>query len=211
MTEAAFVATVIQNCLRGMKIVGKSGQSRLQPTVITALQEAGFNTDKEDTRKFLQARVPVWRSKDDHAVVPTSGRRKIDIVVYKNNRLVALVETESDLDDLQELGVSGRKNHYDVASIASNSDGCHFDSYNSLERMATAAFYYSVFLATSHWPLPAEGTALLETIRSDAPSIHNPANVAMFLVSGRCRAMDRPILQRRLKSLDAKLLCANDA
>jgi hypothetical protein len=195
-----------------MTIAGKAGQSRLQPSVIGALEEAGFTADKEDTRQFLHARVPVWRSKVDHAVVPTPGRRKIDIVVYtKSDRLVALVETESDLGDLREHGVSSRNGRYDVASIARNSDGHHFDSYNSLERMATAAFYFSVFVATKHWPAPAEGTALLETIRSDAPSVHNPANVAMFLVSGRCRTMDKLILQRRLKSLNAELLCAEDA
>jgi hypothetical protein len=38
-------------------------------------------------------------------------RRSIDLVVRKRADVVALIETESDLNDLREKGVSGRSRH----------------------------------------------------------------------------------------------------
>ena len=212
MNDSASVENVIRACIHGIDLQGKSGRSSLQPTIVNGLIPAGYFADAEDTKHFLGGGIPVWRSKDDHAIVKTTGRRKIDIVVYNaGGQVVALIETESDLNDLREQSVSSRNGHYDVYSIAKDSDGWHFDSYNSLERMATAAFHYGRLAAPDAFQSPSEVTVFLESIRSDDPSIHNPKSVAMFLVCGRCRPKDKRILERRLKSLGAKLICANDS
>jgi hypothetical protein len=69
-------------------------------------------------------------------------RRKIDIVVRAGQQPIALIEIESDLNDLKKSGVTNRNGHYDVFSIAKSADGAYFDSYKPLERMAAAAFYF---------------------------------------------------------------------
>ena len=66
-------------------------------------------------------------------------------MIRKQGSVVCLIETESDLNDLREQGVSGRSGHYDVLSVARRDDGTWFHSYKSLERMAAAAWY-----ATGH-------------------------------------------------------------
>ena len=155
--------------------------------------------------------MPVWRSKDDNAVVATIGRRRIDIVVYKDGNLVALIETESDLNDLRIDGVSKRVNHYDVASIAKTQDGTYFHSYNSVERMASAAFYWGVFRRTGIYPSSQDAVRMLEDLSTDDSIDHNPAQIPMFLISGLCRRQDAAILARRLNSLGAKLICVRNA
>jgi hypothetical protein len=37
--------------------------------------------------------MPIWRSKDDQAIEPTTGRRRVDIVVNRDLTPVALIET----------------------------------------------------------------------------------------------------------------------
>jgi hypothetical protein len=208
---ATEVAHVIDDAIARLTISGKMGQSVLQPAIAAALRAAEFRADQEDTDQLLQKGMPVWRSKDDLKIVPTKRRRRVDIVVYKNDRLVAMIETESDLDDLRLSGVSSRNGHYDVYSIARNHAGKHFDSYNSVERMASAAYLWSVRRRTKNYPLPHEAIKLLEAIRSNDPIIHNPDQIPLFLVSGSCGRNDRNILAPRLDSLGAQLICACDA
>lgn len=151
--------------------------------------------------------MAVWRSRDNDSVEATPGRRRIDLVVYDDARPVALVETESDLNDLRIGGTSRRSGHYDVFSIARSAHGRPFDSYKSLERMAAAAFYWYRAQQLGGYPSPQEGVALLEGVRSDSPEHHNPGKLGLFLVSGTIRPQDRGILDRRLRALGAQLLC----
>ena len=153
--------------------------------------------------------MPVWRSKESDGVTPTKRRRRVDIVVYRGEQLIAMVETESDLNDLRKEGVTRRNGHYDVASIARGDDGAYFNSYKSLERLAAAAFYWHVQHVSGNYPSPDQAVAMLDQISSDDPGIHNPGSVPLFLVSGFCRQQDPVILDRRLKSLAAVLICAN--
>jgi hypothetical protein len=209
------VVDEISNSIAGgiadLNVSAKAGKSLLQPTVASALRSAGFRADEEDSGQLLRSGMPVWRSKDNNAVVPTKGRRRVDIVVYKNGDLVALIETESDLNDLRSDGVTKRNGHYDVASIAKAKDGTYFNSYNSIERMASAAFYWNAFRSTGRYPSPRDAVIMLEAVRSDDSRNHNPAQIPLFLVSGFCRRQDPAILSRRLESLGAKLICAHNA
>jgi len=124
-------------------------------------------------------------------VVPTKRRRRIDVVVYKSSDLVALIETESDLNDLRIDGITKRNGHYDVASIAKSKDGTYFNSYNSIERMASAAFYWSALRSSGSYPSPQQAVKMLEALMSDDSRDHNPAQIPLFLVSGFCRRQVR--------------------
>ncbi len=165
-----------------------------------------FRIVKEDPAQFLQARMPVWRDKHSDEIVPTINRRKIDIVVYDGNTPIALVEVESDLDDLQPTGVSRRKGHYDVFSIAKSADGFHFHSYKSLERMAAASIYRHLHERDGIYPSTKQAIEHLNALNSDNPDDHNPSQLPMFLVCGSCRNSE--ILGARLGSLGAELICA---
>ena len=118
--------------------------------------------------------MAVWRSKDDHQIELTARRRRIDIVAYDGQQPIALIEIESDLGDLRSSGVTRRNGHYDVWSIAADENGAYFDSYKSLERMASAAVYYSVFMESGEYPKPEEAIEKLLSIRSSEPEAQNP-------------------------------------
>lgn len=186
-----------------LNVRGKCGRDILQPAIAEKLNAAGFIADLEDSRSLLGSGLAVWRSKDNGEIEPTRARRLVDIVVYDQDKLVALIETESDLDDLRATGVTNRNRHYDVWSIAKSQSGQFFDSYKSLERMAATAFYASLPAR----PTPEDAVAKLTALRSSQPSDHNPLAIHLFLVSGRCRPIDHTILAPRLKSLDAELMC----
>lgn len=203
------VVEVVRSSVAGHAVAGKVGKSVLQPTIGDALRGQGFVVDREDAGQLLSAGMPVWRSKDDGQVVPTKGRRRVDLVVYEDGMPIALIETESDLDDLRTSGVTRRNGHYDVASIAKRADGRYFDSYNSVERMASAVFYWSLRNHMGQYPSPVQAQQRLEAIASDDPAIHNPSGLTLVLVSGRCRPQDAGILAARLKSLGAVLVCVN--
>lgn len=189
----------IQSWLGGVTAAGKIGKSVLQPLLHERLIQLGLDVDKEDTKGFLTAGQSVWRSKDDQAIEPTAGRRRIDLVVRDSGKVFALIETESDLDDIREVGVSRRNGHYDVFSIARNSSGHWFHSYKSLERMAAALGYDN------------GGTTLgLDKVRSDDPRVHNPKSVSAFLVTGSCRPLDRKALRPRLATLRATIITVRD-
>jgi hypothetical protein len=119
---------IIAQATSSLGIEGKCGQKILQPTIASALRAEGYIADKEDKNALLPARLPVWRSKNTGLIEETRGRRLIDIVVYQEGRLVALIETESDLNDLLRTGISKRSGHYDVNSIARDKAGNFFNS-----------------------------------------------------------------------------------
>jgi hypothetical protein len=198
------IRAVIQSAIRAAKIEGKCGRKLLQPLIAQELNRAGFDADTEDKRGLLGAGLPVWRDKYNEQVEITRGRRKIDIVVYRDARSIALIETESDLDDLRQAGVTRRSGHCDVFSIAKSASGAYFHSYKSLERMAAAAFYLSVRTCSA-----LAAVDLFTNIKSDDAADHNPTGIGLYLVSGACRRMDERILTLRLRSLNAELICCS--
>ena len=190
--------SIIQLIRRGtadIPVQGKVGQRLLQPKIAQVLTAAGYDVDVEDARGFFPPGLPAWRDKQSLEVVATPGRRRIDLVVRRNEEVVALIETESDLNDLREHGVSGRSGHYDVFSIGRRSDGTWFHSYKSLERMASAAWYAT-----------GRSQATLQELKSEAQLVHNPLGLCLVLVTGSSRGSDRRILAPRLKSLGASLV-----
>jgi hypothetical protein len=202
----AKIDQAIVEALKGVTVVGKMGKRILHPKIGSAIKDAGFVVDYEDTRGFLAAGLPVWRSKDNGLIEGTSGRRLVDLVVYDlNDGVVALVEIESELGDLKAERVTKRNGHYDVFSIAQNASGFHFDSYKSLERMAAAAFYHS-----SGADKPT-AIAQLSALSSNDPRVRNPTGLGLFLVSGKVRPQDPGILRSRLLSLNAVLRFPSDS
>jgi len=184
---------------------GKIGKQLHKDIVVALKQGTGLRIEKEDKLQFLRRQMPVWRDKNSKGVVPTIKQRKIDIIVYDIDLPVALIEVESDLDDLQQSGVSNRDGHYDVFSIARSADGTHFHSYKSIERMAAAAMYHYLYKRDRLYPTAELALEYLEALHSDDHTDHNPSALPMFLVSGSCKKSE--ILQRRLKSLNAELIC----
>lgn len=174
---------------------GKIGQRILQPAIAQILTAAGYDVDLEDARGFFPAGLPAWRQKPGGEIAVTTGRRRIDLIVHKQGDVVALIETESDLNDLREQGVSARSGHYDVFSVARSGDGTWFNSYKSLERMAAAAWYAT-----------GRRQSALEDLQSESPDAHNPSGVGLILVAGSSREMDRRILAPRLHALGASLV-----
>jgi hypothetical protein len=209
MDAEADIAQVISIWAAKTKVRGKSGKRQLQPTLAIALREAGFAADEEDQGQILRPGMPVWRSKEDQTIEPTTGRRRVDIVVHRDTTPLALIETESDLNDLRSSGVTRRNGHYDVWSIARTASGAYFDSYKSLERMAAAAFYWHLFQKKGRYPSVSEATQSLEALRSNERREHNPGNLPLFLISGSCRAQDKIILGPRLQCLGAELVCVS--
>ncbi len=194
-TETKRVEDLIRTGTADLRVTGKIGKSLLQPRIADVLTKAGYDVDVEDLRCFLPGGLPVWRDKADGKVVATPGRRRIDLVVRNEERVVALIETESDLNDLRETGVSGRSGNYDVFSIAQTAKGGYFHSYKSLERMAAAAWYAA-----------GKSQSGLERLTSDAATDHNPLGIGIILVTGFSRSVDRAVLAPRLASLGAKLI-----
>jgi hypothetical protein len=193
--DANAILQLIRRGTASVPIRGKVGKRLLQPKIAQVLTAAGYDVDVEDTRGFFPPSLPAWRDKQSFEVVVTTGRRRIDLVVRRNEKVVALIETESDLNDLREHGVSGRSGHYDVFSIAGRADGTWFHSYKSLERMASAAWY-----ATGRSP------EALQQLRSDAQEAHNLKGICLILVTGSTRAIDCRILAPRLNALGASLI-----
>lgn len=193
--ESNAVLQLVRSGTASIPINGKVGQRLLQPRIAQVLTASGYDVDIEDTRGFFPPSLPAWRDKQSSEVVVTSGRRRIDLIVRRNEEVVALIETESDLNDLREHGVSGRSGHYDVFSIAGRADGTWFHSYKSLERIAAAVWYST-----------GRSQAALEQVRSDAPDAHNPQRICLILVTGSSRALDRRLLAPRLKALGASLV-----
>ncbi len=211
MTNNQDLTELISQWACGINVSGKMGKKVLQPSLANSLRLSGYLCDEEDQSGLLKGGMPVWRNKNNGEVEPTISRRRIDIIVYRQSRLVALIETESDLNDLRASGVTRRNGHYDVASIARSSCGTHFDSYKSLERMASAAFFWNQSVISGRYPLPAEATAALEAIKSDDSADHNPAGIPLYLITGASRFLDSKILAPRLRSLSAHLISVLEA
>lgn len=193
--DANSIIQLIRRGTANIPVQGKVGQRLLQPTIAQVLTAAGYDVDVEDTRGFFPPGLPAWRDKQSFEIVATPGRRRIDLVVRRNEEVVALIETESDLNDLREHGVSGRSGHYDVFSIAGRAGGTWFNSYKSLERMASAVWYAT-----------GRSQATLQELKSEAQEAHNPTGICLVLVTGSSRTLDRRILAPRLKSLGASLV-----
>jgi hypothetical protein len=200
------IRELIVEALSTVEVAGKLGKAVLQPLIGRRVEEAGYLVDLEDRRGFLPANLPVWRDRTAGTIEQTTRRRLIDLVIYSPiGAPVALIETESDLDDLRLNGTSSRRGHYDVHSIALDGRGQPFNSYKSLERMGAAAYYHA-------YPgLGEAAVARLQTLVSDVQADHNPAGLQLLLVVGRCRPSDRSILAPRLNSLGAQLLSVADA
>ncbi len=209
LNHQATIRSVIEETLSPIVAGEKIGEKILKGSVADALTDAGFDTDQEDSSGFLQSGMPVWRTKETHLIEETKHRRLIDIVVYRDAQLAALIETESDLRDLREEGITRRSGHYDVYSIAGSGQGQYFDSYKSLERMAAAAHFAYLMQKEGAYPGRDHAVSKLELIQSNSPASHNPLQVPMFLVSGECRPKDHTILAGRLNSLDAELICVS--
>lgn len=204
-SHADCIATIIRNALAEVKGTGKLGDRVIDPALSAALAGGGYDIDRKDRRGILSRGLPVWRDKATGAIVPTPARREIDIVAYFGSVPVALVEIESDLDDLRVSGISTRSGHYDVYSIARRGDGQYFDSYNSLERMAVSATVLS--LRARGVPATNDSvTALLASLASDDPAIHNPLGLPLILAVGEARRSDPTILAPRLRALGATLM-----
>lgn len=203
------IETAIRHAIRSTPSAGKTGKSHLESAVAHALRNLRLEVDPQDGKQFLRGGMPAWRSKETRTVESTAARRLIDVVAYDAARPVALVEVESDLDDLRsDGGITRRSGHYDVFSISRRADGAFFDSYKSLERMATAAFYWHQLRTTAQYPSPVQAELSLGAIASDNPADHNPEGLAMFLVVGRARPHDPAILDARLRSIGARLVTA---
>jgi hypothetical protein len=197
---------------RGQSFAGKCGESDLKPAIATSLESLGFDVDTRDKKKFLRTGMHVWRDNETRNVILTRGRRLIELVIYSEERPIALIEAESDLNDLVNFGVKRRNDHYDVASIGCTANGEYFNSYKSLERMAAAAFYFYRYKTDGTYPDPITGLAALSALRSNNPTVHNPLRLPLLLVAGTCRTGlpidDRKLLEPRLKSLGAELIVA---
>ena len=144
-TPHSLIRAVVSDLMKSPVLLAKRkmGREFLQPYLVRVLNEVGLEADAEDSLGFLQRGLHVWRNKATREIEPTTSRRLIDVVVRSRGNVVALMETESDLNHLRETGVSKRGEGYDVYSIAMQSNGAFFDSYRSLERMASAAFYHA--------------------------------------------------------------------
>lgn len=208
LARGAACVDELENCIRAALPAAQPPKgvkigNQLQRQVGALLATRGFVVDVGDTRCFLKRGMPVWRSKHSGEIAPSAARRIIDLVIYSaSGDLLALIETESDLDDLRLSGVTQRNGNYDVFSIARNYQGGHFNSYNSLERMAAAVSY-------RHSEITGRidnFVDILSNIASDSPGDHNPLDVGIFLVTGRYRPQDPAILEPRLKSLNARLI-----
>lgn len=158
----------------------KTADKYLDPLIQQELRKAGFQVDDKDRNyQLLKPGVAVWRDRNGN-IVPTQSRREIDIVVYKEGTLAALIEVEDSLNSLSLNWKQKKGNQkYDVQSIDRSPDGSFFYSYHSLERMATACREHSM-------------------------------SVPMFLVVGCIRKNprmdDEGVLQPRLKNLGVELL-----
>lgn len=209
MDERSLIRDAIKIALHTVQSSGKTADKILKPAIAQSLKAQGFGADQEDTRGMMERGLPVWRSKDSGEIESTSGRRRVDIVVYSKNGydLIGLIETESDLDDLRPSGVVNRRSgHYDVYSIAGQENGSFFESYKSLERMAALVFYRSSRMRSDRDFSPMNVVQDLEQVRSDSRTAHNPTNVPLFLVSAQCRKSDLEMLDARCRSVGAEVL-----
>lgn len=140
---------------------------------------------------------PLWRRRSTGEPVVAPGSSRIDFVLRDgNDEVAALVEIESDVDDIKAAQTRGGSRNYFVQSIAKNGAGLPFESYHSLERMAVACLR----LAGNE-----TSVAALEAIHSDRVQDHNPLKLPLFLVNtaGREQSSLMGVLDKRLQSLDA--------
>ena len=163
-----------------------------------ALQAAGYEVDPQESRRLLPNGLSVWRY--GVWIEPTPGRRKINMVLYRDGNLVALVESEEDLNDVKRGDSFGR---YFVQSLAKTSTGVYFPSYKSLERMAVAV-YIAKYGAE-------DALGQLQLITANDITEHNPLAIPTFitLACGFSNSGTRwrtDVLRPRLGSIGCKVI-----
>lgn len=195
-----FEAVVREVVDRHEYVVGaKTSESKLTKSLELALSSAGFTVDAKDRLgKLLPPRVSAWRY--GAWVPPTPGRREIDMVVYWGDKLVALLESEEDISDVNRDGSPDR---YFVQSLATTSRGDFFLSYKSLERMAVASYI------VKHGSIGISNQ--LEALHSDNCVDHNPLSVPMFITlacgwNKRGTRWRAELLEPRLVALGCKII-----
>jgi hypothetical protein len=201
LKTAQEIEQLIRDVVRNHVIVGnKSSRDVLQSNICAALVKGGYQVDYEDKHyKILSSAKAVWRNRD-RKVHFHKRRPRIDLCVYQNDEVAALVEVEACLDGLpRKKWAPARKGsgNYYVLSIAKDKNGEFFESYKSIERMAVAA------MALAGRPSDQQS---LEQIRSNRIADHNPSRVPLFLVTEWRRASDKHIIEDRLASLGATLI-----
>lgn len=174
-----------QSILKAMKnfnmgTEGKMANKVLDPLIQCQLRRDGFDIDNKDRcEKLLKNGIPAWRSRLTKEKVQTKTRREIDIIVYKNGKLVGMIEVENDLDHLSHCRDNSKETRYDVLSIDRTPGGSYFYSYMSLERMATAC-------------------------RENIVSV--PLFLAVGRIRKTARIDDEEVLRPRLEALQAELI-----
>lgn len=134
-------------------------------------------------------------------------RRTIDIGVFDNGKLVAVIESEHDVADARDFGqLRGRRGgdgNYAVDSLAARLDGRSFRSYLSLERMAYAAMAHAFPQLSTD-----DVTNRLAALSSNSAEHHNPAQLETYLI---LEVLDPKvaILEDRMRSLGCRLLVAS--
>ncbi len=192
-----------------VRINPKQGKRLIQPWIAQQLKAAGYFVDLEDVNRLLPSGVPVWRDHWSGQIVPTRGRRRVDGVVYRNRGdalPIAIVEVESELGHACS---ESKDAVYRVDSIARNNQNKPFDSYQSIERLATLARWLHLRQQDPS-AQKDEIRAALEGVTSNDSKIQNPCGIPLFLAVGRCRNRERTVLQPRLDSLEVELLFAVD-
>ncbi len=199
------IETVVKQCIQSaldehVLVPGKKTGSRvLHPLILQRLNDNGLDATKEF--RELNVHGPAWRYWKSEEIVPApAGWKSVDVKVTYQGAIVALVEIESDLDDLPANPGEyprNRNGSYAVKSLARNKGGDSFESYHPLERMAVAAIA---------WAGQASDAHSMAQIKGNSPAVHNPSGLPLFVAVERCRSNDLVILKPRLLSLKAEIL-----
>jgi hypothetical protein len=208
----AIVVGVVGLHERPLEIPGKkpkrTADSVLARSIVTELRASNYCVIPEQRSVFP---VPGgwWYPQDPGISEPVlstlQGGRAIDIVVYRDDVLVGLIEVEHDLYGLH-CSCPGKEKStyaqpYPVRSLARDEGGEAFSSFISLERMAVASLYAST---REH---ATELQQRLRAISSNSPAQHNPDQLPIFLVlENRYSPCHEAVIAARLLSLNARLI-----
>ena len=117
------IRAAIKSALGGYEFSSerKTSESRLVLLLKEHLKAAGFEVDSKDRHQLLGIGDPAWRSRlTEDLYIPGSkkqgGRLQIDIVVYRDNELAGLIESENDLRHLCHNRQNKKESRYDVLS-----------------------------------------------------------------------------------------------
>ena len=196
--DREIVQTVLLDLVRTFRKANPSGKigKRFQQHLKNDFPSLGlpYRLTMED--RLLPATTTMWRTQDEQPQI-APGTARFDHALYLGQRVVGLIEVESDLDDVNNRTRDGLKNYF-VRSLAKNGDGHYFSSYRSLERMAIGA---------RHLAGRDISVASLEGIASDSHDEHNPEHLPLFLVNcAGSQSSCIEVLQRRMDSLQVTLI-----